>query len=89
MKIYKKVTKSGSVTIPQLIRHELNIPKGAAVEVETRGEEIIMRKHIPTCLMCGTSDMVVKDGDVEICKNCLKKLAKEEVYGIRKAESEG
>ena len=50
MLLQKKVTKAGSVTIPTLIREQLNIPKGAAVELETKNEELIIRKHIPTCV---------------------------------------
>lgn len=89
MKVYKKVNKHGGITLPQMIRHELNIPAGAAIELETLDEEIIIRKHIPTCLICGTSDQVVVDGEVEICKECLEKLRKEEPYGIKRTESQG
>lgn len=73
MLLQKKVTKAGSVTIPTLIREQLNIPKGAAVELETKNEELIIRKHIPTCVCCGTADHVVTYAGLEICQDCLKK----------------
>ena len=49
MKLYKKVNKAGGITIPQQLRHALNIPKGAALELEDDGDKIIITKHTPTC----------------------------------------
>lgn len=84
MKQFKKVSKAGGITIPQIMRHELNIPKGAAVEVETADDALIIRKHIPTCIMCGSADDVVVVDGTELCSRCLEKFnekAKEEEHG--------
>lgn len=78
MKLYKKVSKAGGITIPQQFRHALNIPKGAAVEVEADDEKIVIRKHIPTCMICGTAENVAVIGEVEICKHCTEKLLEED-----------
>lgn len=75
MKLFKKVNKAGGITIPQQLRHSLNIPKGSAVEMEDNGETIVIRKHIPTCLVCGTADHVKVINGVEICEECAKKFA--------------
>ncbi len=72
--MYKKVSKVGGVTIPAQLRHSLNIPKGAAVEVTTSDNEIIIKKHIPTCLCCGTADNVKVINEVELCEKCAKKF---------------
>lgn len=74
MKLYKQLSKSGTVTIPQQVRHELNIPKGAAIEVETMDEEVIIRKHVPTCMKCGTAENVIVSDRIELCDKCLKKM---------------
>ena len=76
MKLYKKVSKTGGITIPQQFRHLLNIPKGAAVEVEADEEKIVIRKHIPTCMVCGTAENVAIVGEVEMCRHCTEELEK-------------
>lgn len=83
MKQFKKVSKAGGITIPQIMRHELNIPKGAAVEVETVEDALIIRKHIPTCILCGSADDVVIIDGTELCSKCLERFnekAKEEEH---------
>lgn len=75
MKLFKKVSKAGSLTIPAQMRHELNIPKGAAVELSVNdNEQIVITKHIPTCMCCGTADCVSVVDGVELCKKCAKKF---------------
>ena len=32
-KLFKKISRTGGITIPAQIRHQMNIPKGAAVEI--------------------------------------------------------
>lgn len=78
MKLYKQVTKVGSVTIPRIVRDELNIPKGCAVELETTGDGLLIRKHVPTCMICGTADHVHKLGDVELCADHLQEMLEKE-----------
>lgn len=73
--MYKKVSKAGGVTIPSPLRHALNIPKGAAIEMTTtQNDEIIIKKHIPTCLCCGTADHVKTINGVEMCPECAKRF---------------
>lgn len=76
--MYKKVSKAGGVTIPSPLRHALNIPKGAAIEMTTTpDDEIIIKKHIPTCLCCGTADHVKTINGVELCPECAKRFIAE------------
>ena len=73
--MYKKVSKTGGITIPAQLRHSLNIPKGAAVEIRTTSaDEIVIKKHIPTCLCCGTADNVKIINEVELCEECASKF---------------
>lgn len=73
--MYKKVSKVGGITIPSQLRHSLNIPKGTAVEIRTTpDDEIVIKKHIPTCLCCGTADNVNVIDEVELCEECAKKF---------------
>lgn len=72
MKLYKKVNKAGGITIPQQLRHALNIPKGAALELEDDGDKIIITKHIPTCVCCGKTEDVRVNNGVELCESCAR-----------------
>ena len=38
-KLFKKISKTGGITIPAQVRHQMNIPKGAAVENRSNGRQ--------------------------------------------------
>ena len=72
----KRFLKAGGITIPSQLRHALNIPKGAAVEITTNeDDEIIIKKHIPTCICCGTAENVKVINGVELCQECARTFA--------------
>lgn len=75
----KKITKSGGITIPRIIRQELGIHPGTPVEVESDGECLSIRKHVPTCAFCGSIENVRKVEHLEICVRCAYKIG--EKYG--------
>ncbi|BBK22746.1 hypothetical protein Aargi30884_16490 [Amedibacterium intestinale] len=75
-KMYKKISKAGGITIPSIIRHSLNIPKGAAVELIADEEKLIIKKHIPTCECCGSAENVKVINQVELCHGCAMKFMK-------------
>ena len=53
----------------------MNIPKGAAVEiVQTEDNSLLIKKHIPTCMCCGTADHVKVFNGVELCTTCASKF---------------
>lgn len=54
----------------------MNIPKGAAVEiVQTEDNSLLIKKHIPTCMCCGTAENVKVFNNVELCTTCASKFA--------------
>ena len=70
----KKITSAGSVTIPRELRAELNIPIGTVVDIDTDGEYIMIRKHIPSCHFCRRITDISNVMGMEICKDCAKKI---------------
>ncbi|MDR1629881.1 MAG: AbrB/MazE/SpoVT family DNA-binding domain-containing protein [Oscillospiraceae bacterium] len=71
MEVYKKVSKSGTVTIPRLLRHELGIHPGTPIVIgTTAGGGITIKKHVPVCRVCGATEKIVRWKSVELCKNC-------------------
>ena len=72
--ITKKITGAGAVTIPKELRAELGIPIGTVVDIDTDGEYIMIRKHIPICRFCGGTESVTSVFGIEICRKCAKKI---------------
>lgn len=70
----KKISKSGSVHLPKELRSELGISTGCAVDIDTDGETIAIRKHVPICRFCGSVKSVVSVLEIEICKECAIKI---------------
>lgn len=70
----KKITGAGGVTIPRELRAELGIPVGTVVDIDTDGEYIMIRKHIPLCRFCRETENVTSVFGIEICSKCAKKI---------------
>ena len=75
-KFYKKLTKSGAVTIPRTIRSELGLYPGDSVEIDvTEAGNIVIGRHRPGCICCGNTVDVIRQGDKYICGKCVRDLA--------------
>lgn len=80
MQTSKKVTKGGGFTIPRAMRQETGILPETPVDVETDGDGIHIRKHVPVCMGCGTVERVkgipgMKGiGNLELCPACAVKI---------------
>lgn len=72
----KKLSKSGTVTIPRELRAKLGIVPGSAVNIDTDGEFVIIGKHVPLCRFCGSAEKVVNALGIEICVDCARKIQK-------------
>lgn len=70
----KKVTKSGAITLPKQMRTEAGIFAGNAVDIEMSDDGIKIKKHVPTCQFCGSTDGVKSVIGIEICPSCAFKI---------------
>ncbi len=76
VKITRKVDELGRIVIPAEIRKHLDVEPGTDLQVELRGEEVILRRTEAFCRVCGsTSDLLELDGAF-VCADCAKRLAK-------------
>ena len=55
MEVSKKITKSGAVTLPRMVRQETGILPGVPVDIRTDEEGVHIVKHVPACRFCGTA----------------------------------
>ena len=75
MLLSKKITRSGSVTLPRSMRQATGIHPGVPVDIESRDDGTVMiRKRVLSCLRCGSIDDVANVDGIEICKSCAEKI---------------
>lgn len=75
MTVSKKLGSKGAVTIPQQLRHAVGIQPGAPLDIEDAGDGLIIRKHVPSCFICGSPENVVTVENIEICAECAGRLS--------------
>lgn len=74
--VSKKVSESGSITLPKQLRTEAGIFAGHAVDIEMTDEGFVIKKHAPTCHFCGNAENVKTVMGVDICRDCAAKIHK-------------
>lgn len=75
----KRVSKSGGISIPVGLRRELTIRPGDALDVETDAQgNVILKRHLPRCVFCGSTENVSIFMGKGICRNCAGQIGKEE-----------
>ena len=71
----KKVSKSGSITIPSHIRREFGIENGEKVKVEINDAgDLILKRVVGSCIMCGENEKLIQVDGKYICKACIEKI---------------
>jgi len=70
--IVRRIDDLGRVVIPAEIRRVLDIPENAPLEIFVDGENIIIRKFQPGCVLCGSmEDLVDHPTGKKVCLPCL------------------
>ena len=74
--IVRKMDELGRIVIPKELRKTFEIAEKDAVEIYVDGDQIILKKYQPACIFCGQAKNVTNYKGKNICKGCLKELAK-------------
>lgn len=77
--IVQTVNGVGKVLIPKIIGSSLEIEKNGEVEISSKDDLIIIKKHDLGCVFCGELDGLKKFTDKGVCISCqieIKKIAK-------------
>lgn len=69
--IVRKVDELGRIVVPIELRRSLGIGDRDAVEMFMENGSIIIRKHQPSCVFCGSTEDVVEYRQKVVCKNCI------------------
>lgn len=74
---YKRLSKARGVTIPKDLAANLGMFAGAAVDLVETDEGILLRKHVPSCVFCGSVESVDTVKGKEVCAKCAREMREE------------
>lgn len=73
--IVRKVDELGRIVVPIELRRSLGIGDRDAVEMFMETNSIIIRKHQPACVFCGSTDDTLEYKQKIVCKECIDSMA--------------
>lgn len=74
--VVRKMDHLGRIVIPMELRRTLNLDEGDGMEIYTEGEQIILKKYAPACILCREANEVINFKGKNICKKCMRELKK-------------
>lgn len=69
-----KVDEMGMVVLKKELREKLDIKEHDSVEFFIDEEKIIVKKHVPCCIFCGSVKDLIKKNNRLICEACIEEL---------------
>ncbi|WP_113673477.1 AbrB/MazE/SpoVT family DNA-binding domain-containing protein [Vallitalea guaymasensis] len=69
--VYRRISKSGAITIPAFIRREQNIEGGDGFEIIIQDGMMILKAYNPRCVFCNTTKDVKLFKDKHVCNRCI------------------
>lgn len=67
----KKISKSGTITIPAHIRRNIGLEQGEKMRVEVQDNgDINLKRVIGSCIFCGTNNKIRKFKGKFVCEAC-------------------
>jgi len=69
--IVRRVDDLGRIVIPMELRRTLGINVKDPLSISTEGERIILEKHKDSCVLCGSTDEIVRVRERAMCADCV------------------
>lgn len=73
--IVRNIDELGRVVVPKELRRKLGIANTDPVEIYCEEDKIILKKYIPVCHFCGSTEGLTEYREKNICSSCIKELA--------------
>ena len=70
--IVRKVDELGRIVIPIEMRRTLGVDSHDPVEMCVDGEDIIIRKYAPGCVLCGNQKEIIEYAGKLVCRDCIR-----------------
>ena len=74
--IVRKVDELGRIVLPIEIRRIMGIAERDALVISMNENEIVLRKHEPICLFCGSNRNLKEFRGKTVCAECIRDLNK-------------
>jgi transcriptional pleiotropic regulator of transition state genes len=72
--IVRSLDALGRVVIPKEIRRTLNIEEQDSVEVFINGDQVVLRKYEPGCMLCGNVEDLRNIKGKNFCLDCIAEI---------------
>ena len=72
--IVRRVDDLGRVVLPAELRRTLGISERDLVEICVDGAAVILKKYVPACVFCGSSQEVSVFRGKNVCAGCIRSL---------------
>ncbi len=73
--IVRNIDELGRVVVPKELRKKLGIANTDPVEIYVEEDKIILKKYIPVCHFCGSTEALTEYREKNICSSCIKELS--------------
>ena len=73
--IVRNIDELGRVVVPKELRKKLGIANTDPVEIYVEEDKIILKKYIPVCHFCGSTEGLQDFKEKKICSSCIKELS--------------
>lgn len=70
---YRRIDELGRITVPKIIREELDINAGARFDVRIESGKIVLEKDKNCCVFCGEENTIIYSGK-PLCEKCIREL---------------
>lgn len=72
--IVRHIDELGRIVVPKELRKKLGIANTDPVEIYVEEDKIILKKYIPVCHFCGSTEELVEYREKNICSSCINEL---------------
>jgi len=72
--ISRPIDELGRIVIPKEIRNALDLRPKDEIEIYIDGDNMIMRKAVACCALCGAKEELFQVENGYICANCAEKI---------------
>ncbi len=73
--IVRPVDKLGRIVIPKELRKLLNVENEKdSFEIFVENDTLVLKKHNPGCIFCGSTENCFEHEGHTLCKNCAKDI---------------
>lgn len=73
--IVRKVDELGRIVLPIELRRTMSIEIKDPLEIYVDGDQIILKKYVPSCVFCGGAEDILDYKGKRVCRACRAKIA--------------